>query len=443
MPDQSVQHEDVQGKDDTQALFDMAPDFASVCMSQTQTEASTVCFDMRSGPMKFADSKTITKSLGRASSHDCSRAAKGCEEVAWLALEQTNRAAIGSEQGVEILLSCLQRWMGKKAGILMSCLTALSRLLSLEQNVAAFYDFESPLLKQMEKERRYLGGGTILVAAAMSGYPLKTDMQMHGCAVAKVLAGDALTSQRFLDNGMVGHVLAALHRHSDSAALCSEGITTFLQLLGDDEEDAAKNTQKRICSWLVHDGVVLDYIAEALQTHVHHSEVSGLAVQFILQIQEYPELLLEVRKSTVVATMLECCEIHGANGELSHMLVSALLPHPAEYPSRLDEFARCVKKVMSCNADAELLSLCCILAAKIGAACPNDATKLRLSKHMVPYVSAALDTFNHDNIVALCATKALRALVINKWDTDLGKPRKLKRPTQKQTATHTDPIVVE
>ncbi|KAJ9437685.1 hypothetical protein DIPPA_70139a, partial [Diplonema papillatum] len=185
-------------QEDVVRFLDLVPEYCSVAGTQTEC-SSTVGFDVSvDEPVKWADSKVIEKSLRRAASHDAVKALKGMDEVAWLALEPTNRASIGAAEGVDVILNSMQRWMGKKSAVQHTALTALARLLTEPMNVEAFYSYASALLQKMEAESGYKGGGTLLVAAAMSGYPLKTDIQKEGCAVARALSNDEVHQARFL-----------------------------------------------------------------------------------------------------------------------------------------------------------------------------------------------------------------------------------------------------
>eukprot|EP01063_Lacrimia_lanifica_P007750 TRINITY_DN14989_c0_g1_i1.p1 TRINITY_DN14989_c0_g1~~TRINITY_DN14989_c0_g1_i1.p1 ORF type:complete len:445 (+),score=127.59 TRINITY_DN14989_c0_g1_i1:59-1393(+) len=406
--------------EDVDRLMELAPEYASVCGS-TQTDfASTVCFDFQQQPAKFADAQTIEKSLKRAGSHEARKAEKGCDEIAWLALEVTNRGPIGAAGGVDVLLKVLQRWMGKRSAVLQSGLTALGRLLTEEANAEAFYDYQNDLIARMEQERQYVGGGTILVAAAMSGYPLKMDLQSEGCAIARSLVMHELYLTRFLDHGMLGHVLAAMHRHPESSALAIQALSTIFTLA------SAKDGELR--APMAQQGVVLDYVSEALETHSHHSEVVGLAGQALAEFQKDEALLKDVRMTAAIPHALTACEIHGANEAVVLQVLEVLVPHVEFFPSRLDEFARIIKKAMTCSADPDVFLQCFEVAKGLARACGNDATKVRLTKHVVPYVAAALNVFDDIPDLQESAREVLGLFVINKWTTDLGKPRGGRRP---------------
>ena len=415
---------------DVAAFFELHGDVESTACSAAQTDGTDLPYDTLAQPLKHADSRTIQRCLRRALSRERPTACQGCEELAWLSLEPSNRMAVGAEGGVDVALKVMQRWMGEKrcAAVLLAALAALARLLSEAANVEAFYAHDSALLRRMEETTGYVGGGTVLVAAAMSGYPLRTDMQQEGCALARALAADELHRARFVENGMAGHVLAAMHRHPECAALCCEGLGCFGAFCDGSDE---------ACRWAVSEGVVLDYVAEALEAHAEHSEVARLGAAFVCRVQACAapaDVLAEVRKTMVVPGLLRCCETHGAHEVVARVSVEALVPHVRYFPSRADEFARCVKKVMSCHSDAELLGLCCVVARGLGQAAPTDGARLRLGSHLVPYVSAALHVFEDDELVRAAASGALASLVVNKWATPLGKPRRAQQQRQEAVA---------
>eukprot|EP01064_Diplonema_japonicum_P006834 TRINITY_DN14664_c0_g1_i1.p1 TRINITY_DN14664_c0_g1~~TRINITY_DN14664_c0_g1_i1.p1 ORF type:complete len:451 (+),score=86.62 TRINITY_DN14664_c0_g1_i1:43-1395(+) len=408
---------------DVARFMELRDDFASQS-GGTQTDASTVCFDMTKGAFKFADTHTIKKSLNRASSHDPIKAAKGCEETSWLALEATNRKTIGTADGVEILLRAMQRWMGKRSAIVQICMEALSRLLTADENADSFYEHETELLKQLEEESGYAGGGTLLVVAAMSGYPLKTDLQMHGCSIARALVQHKLYLKRFLQYGMIGQVLTALEKHAECSRLVVHALNCLREVTATTDEAAL---------WMVHEGVVLDYFAEALKNHVENTEVVWTVSKMLLRVQRFDALREEVRKTTLIQHVLVAGDTHANNTDLSKCLLLVLAPQVGFYPSRIDEMAVCVKKIMSHSCEEQLLTVACHLCVSIAKAAPDDMVKLRLSRHLVPYISACLEAFSpslpEDAPLLHAARVALASLVVHKHSTALGKPRRVANTT--------------
>ena len=398
-------------------MMELRDEIASTCVS-SQTE-STLLLDMSSSePTKAADIAVIEKVLRRVGSHKEEKAIKGSEEIAWLSLQISNRQTIGSASGVPIVLSTMQRWMGKRAIIIENCLAALSRLLTDDTNLDEFYEFENTLLKQLSEERHYNGGGSLLISAALTGYPLRVTLQQFGCTTIKIIIRSDLYLVRFLENGLLGNILAAMHRHNDVPMLlveCCQAIS-----------DLAR--QPRIGIFMTSQGAALDYVSEALKLHVENSTIVLSVAEFITNLQqessERDNLILEIRKSTVIPTFLEALEIHTGNPTVTGVIIHIIEPHVDFFPSRIDQIANCIKKVMSTNYDVPILIQCCRLVEQLGPSCPNDNTRVRVGKHVVPYIAAAIQAFGDETELVFQANAALSTLVVNKFSTDLHRPRK-------------------
>eukprot|EP01060_Flectonema_neradi_P025882 TRINITY_DN3472_c0_g1_i1.p1 TRINITY_DN3472_c0_g1~~TRINITY_DN3472_c0_g1_i1.p1 ORF type:complete len:448 (+),score=86.23 TRINITY_DN3472_c0_g1_i1:43-1386(+) len=397
-------------------MMELRDEVASTCMS-SQTE-STLMLDMSSEPIKAAEIPLIEKVLRRVASHKEEKAAKGSDEIAWLSLQIANRQNIGAANGIKIILSSMQRWMGKRAIIIENCLAALSRLLTDDGNLDEFYEFENTLINRLTEERNYNGGGTILISAALTGYPLRVTLQQFGCTVVKAVIRSDLYLIRFLENGLLGNILAAMHRHSDVPVLlveCCEAIS-----------DLAR--QPKIGLYMVQQGATLDYVSEALQLHIENSAIVTAAATFLENLQqessERDSLLLEIRKSTAIPTILEAMEIHSGNPTVTALLIDIIEPHISFFPSRIDQIANCIKKIMSTNYDVDVLTQCCRLIEILGPSCPNDITRVRVGKHVVPYIAAAMQAFSDEPELLFVANAALTTLVVNKFSTDLHRPRR-------------------
>ncbi|KAJ9438466.1 hypothetical protein DIPPA_28880 [Diplonema papillatum] len=220
---------------------------------------------------------------------------------------------------------------------------------------------------------------------------------------------------------MIGCSLGAMHRHPEVSAIAVEACTSLYQL----------TRTPQLCVWLVEDGVVLDYFVEALTHHKEHTDVVTIVTKMLLVLQTLPRLHAEVRKSNAIPVLLQAGEIHGGNRAVAALVLETLLPHVAFFPSRVDDYTRCVRKIMSSHAEPAVLSLACDLVAAMGRACPDDRTKLRISRYLVPYVAATLQTYTDDDELQRKADAALASLVIHKWSTDLGCPRR---------RVHVDPV---
>eukprot|EP00755_Sulcionema_specki_P020890 Sspe_Gene.73071::Locus_43869_Transcript_1_1_Confidence_1.000_Length_1437::g.73071::m.73071 len=385
------------------------PSPSCISTTGTQTELGAERIDV-SAPSVHADTKTIEECLQRARSTQEQRAERGCEEVGWLALEEANREAVGACGGVETLLDCLKRWMGKRAAILEAAMKGLGNLLTVGSNIEAFYDYCYATNTTWDNR-----GGSILVAAAMSGYPLKTNLQMYGCIVVKRLACDPINVERFVQCGLVGYVLAAMHRNLDTPMLLLHGIEAF----------AALDLERLdIAKWIAEEGVALEYVIDAFAHHLENSAIVGAAAAVLLAVSSHPSLHPALRKTTAVEYLLQALAVHSLNPSVSLPILRYLEPHIEFYPSRLEECAVVVKKVMSRNAEVELLTACLWVIEKLGRASPNDVCTQRLAKHLMPYAAAALQSFDDDEELVEAANAALGGLVVNKWSTVLHRPRR-------------------
>eukprot|EP01065_Artemidia_motanka_P025220 TRINITY_DN3015_c0_g4_i1.p1 TRINITY_DN3015_c0_g4~~TRINITY_DN3015_c0_g4_i1.p1 ORF type:complete len:458 (+),score=158.83 TRINITY_DN3015_c0_g4_i1:84-1376(+) len=376
-------------------------------------------------------SAAVLAAVRNAADSDVDVAMAGLKELGWMTLEEPGRTTVARAGGVNVALCTLQRWLGQRASAVQGCLHLLRNLLTDQPAVDAFFAYESDFLSKHAEDTGYNGGGTLILEAALSGYPLRSDLQLDGCAAARALCRS--DPKRCVDNGVVGYVLAALHRHPECPRLCEEGCACLGDLAADDG----------LCRWLVEEGVTVDYLSDALDRHVLNSTVVSSAAEALVRLQAPSDALKERvrRAANVVPAAIAALETHYLNAALAATLVELLIPHVEYYPSRFDEAAAAVRKVMSRHAEPELLADCCSLIAQLGENAPDDMTKARIARGVVPFMAAALQSFAEDEDVAEAANRGLASLVVNKFHTKLGKPRPRRQPAKRAAprAAHADP----
>nr|CCC93406.1 unnamed protein product [Trypanosoma congolense IL3000] len=304
-----------------------------------------------------------------------------------------------------LLLRCITT---RRPKIVTAALSVMRHLLRNEQACSHILAWIGRTSVSDDKHNPLLEGDGLcgLIAGVMRRFLGLAELQVEAIALAAVAA--RFNIDQFLESAVIGHVLAALQRHSGNSAVQKEGVRLFSVLVDIERNEAGENVSMEPCESVVvgegnvaaaptavifsQIGVVVSFVLQSAATHINNAEVKRDAVHFFNRCASYPVNIASLLASGIYPLLIRMLSfsllLPDVFAEIMETIAALV---PLLDPLQCRSLALAVRRILLTTDSPYHISICAALILrllKVKSACstPLDAMSFDDCDVVVPAV---------------------------------------------------------